>query len=107
MLYSYGDLVFDPKANETVADFVRIKIREIVHDPKVAEKLTPSHYYCAKRPILDTNYFETFNRDNVSLADVKSPMADLPVLEVISASHIVTDLTLSKPDVIYDYLAEQ
>lgn len=40
-------------------------------------------------------------------AHALAPMADLPVLEVISASHIVTDLTLSKPDVVYDYLKEQ
>ncbi|MFB5673917.1 acetoacetate decarboxylase [Paenibacillus terreus] len=40
-------------------------------------------------------------------AHALAPMADLPVLEVISASHIITDLTLSKPDVIYDYLKEQ
>lgn len=37
-------------------------------------------------------------------AHALAPMADLPVLEVISASHIVTDLTLSNPDVVYDYL---
>lgn len=80
LLYSYGDLIFDPKANELIADFVRSKIREIVHDPDVAEKLMPTYYYSTKRPIIDSNYFETFNRDNVSLIDVRSA----PIEEITS-----------------------
>lgn len=72
MLYSYKDLLVDAKANETVADFIRFKIREIVHDPEVAKKLMPAYYYATKRPIIDINYFETYNRDNVSLVDVRS-----------------------------------
>jgi cation diffusion facilitator CzcD-associated flavoprotein CzcO len=69
--YSYNDLSINPEANETVAEFIRSKIREVVKDPEVAEKLLPNYYYATKRPIIDTNYFETYNRDNVTLVDVK------------------------------------
>jgi cation diffusion facilitator CzcD-associated flavoprotein CzcO len=59
--------------NDTAADFIRNKIRKIVKDPATAEKLADiDHPYAAKRPPIDTNYFETFNRDNVSLVDVRA-----------------------------------
>lgn len=69
--YSYNDLSLTPEANETVAKFIRTKIREVVKDQEVAEKLLPNFYYGTKRPIIDTDYFETFNRGNVTLVDVK------------------------------------
>ncbi|MFB4162961.1 flavin-containing monooxygenase [Alteribacillus sp. JSM 102045] len=69
---TYGDLTIDKAANETVSSFIRSKIREVVKDSKTAEKLMPTYYYATKRPITDTNYFETYNRDNVTLVDVKS-----------------------------------
>ncbi|MBS4192811.1 NAD(P)/FAD-dependent oxidoreductase [Bacillus sp. FJAT-49705] len=75
---TYNDLLVNGEANETASEFIRSKIDEIVKDPKVAEKLKPSYYYSAKRPVLDTNYYETFNRENVTLADVKSA----PILEI-------------------------
>jgi cation diffusion facilitator CzcD-associated flavoprotein CzcO len=73
LLGAYGDLVINREANDTVADFVRSKIREIVHDPAVAEKLMPKdHPLGTKRLCVDTNYYATFNRDNVTLVDVRS-----------------------------------
>jgi cation diffusion facilitator CzcD-associated flavoprotein CzcO len=69
--YSYNDLSLTPEANETVAEFIRSKIREVVKDQEVAEKLLPNFYYGTKRPIIDTDYFETYNRENVTLVDVK------------------------------------
>ncbi|WP_240613531.1 flavin-containing monooxygenase [Pueribacillus theae] len=68
---TYGDLTTNEAANETLSDFLRSKIRKVVKDPKVAEKLMPDYFYFTKRPIIDTNYYETFNRDNVTLVDVK------------------------------------
>uniref|UniRef100_UPI003F4949F8 flavin-containing monooxygenase n=1 Tax=Cupriavidus yeoncheonensis TaxID=1462994 RepID=UPI003F4949F8 len=68
----YKDLVTDASANETVCEFIRGKIREIVKDPKIAAKLTPTYLYGVKRPVMDTGYFETYNRDNVTLVDVKA-----------------------------------
>lgn len=77
---AFHDLLLSEEANETAAEFVRGKIREVVRDPETAEKLCPTdHPIGTKRPPVDTlGYYETFNRDNVSLVDVK----DNPVAEV-------------------------
>jgi cation diffusion facilitator CzcD-associated flavoprotein CzcO len=76
---SFGDLLSDQKANDTAADFIRAKICETVNDQNVAKKLLPNdHPYATKRPPIDTNYFETFNRDNVLLVDVReSPIEEI------------------------------
>ena len=69
----FQDISFDKKANDVAADFIKRKIRSIVKDPETAKKLTDiDHPYATKRPPIDTNYFETFNRDNVTLVDVKA-----------------------------------
>jgi cyclohexanone monooxygenase len=67
---SFSDLLLHPEANETAADFVRRKIRETVHDPKVADLLTPRNIIGCKRLCVDTGYWETFNRPNVTLVDI-------------------------------------
>jgi cation diffusion facilitator CzcD-associated flavoprotein CzcO len=69
-LSAFGDLLFDHKSNETAAEFVRAKIRGIVRDPTVAAKLSPKQVIGCKRLCVDTNYYATFNRPNVSLVDV-------------------------------------
>ena len=70
---TFQDLLQDKGANNTAADFIRSKIRQIVKDPATAEKLADiDHPYAAKRPPIDTDYFETFNRDNVALVDVRA-----------------------------------
>lgn len=72
-LYAYKDLLVSKEANETACEFVRNKIRSIVKDPVVAEKLLPrDHHIGTKRLCLDTGYFETYNRPNVTLVDVRS-----------------------------------
>ena len=69
---AYNDLLFDETANATAADFVREKIRAIVKDPAVAEALSPrDHFIGTKRICLDSGYYETFNRDNVSLVNLR------------------------------------
>ena len=69
----FRDLLVDKAANDTAAEFIRNKIRQIVKDPATAAKLADiDHPYAAKRPPIDTDYFETFNRDNVSLVDVRA-----------------------------------
>jgi cyclohexanone monooxygenase len=60
------------ESNEVVAGFVRDKIRQIVDDPEVAEKLLPQHAVGCKRPCVDTRYFETFNRPDVHLVDIRA-----------------------------------
>jgi len=69
---TFADMGTNPEANETACEFLREKIRSIVRDPETAETLCPKdHYYGTKRPCLDTHYFETFNRPNVRLVDLR------------------------------------
>lgn len=71
-LDSYRDIMLDPAANETAAEFIREKIRSRVTDPEIADRLTPTSYpYGSKRPPLETNYYEAFNRPNVTLVDLR------------------------------------
>ena len=70
---SFRDILLDKGANDTAAEFLKNKIRQIVKDPATAEKLADiDHPYAAKRPPIDTGYFETFNRDNVTLVDIRA-----------------------------------
>ena len=72
-LANYQDMFFSQAANDLCADYIKRKIRNTVKDPVVAEKLIPKGYaYGTKRQPLDTNYYETFNKDNVLLVDAKS-----------------------------------
>ncbi len=68
----FNDTSSNPDSNATAAAFVHEKIRSIVKDPVLAEKLLPKSFpFGTKRMCLDTNYYATFNRDNVSLVDIK------------------------------------
>ena len=72
ILASYRDLTRDLAANEKAAEFVRSKIRELVRDPEVAERLCPRGYpFGSKRLVLEIGYYDAFNRDNVRLVDVR------------------------------------
>jgi cyclohexanone monooxygenase len=69
----YNNLALDKAANDTAADFVREKIAEIVRDPQTAKLLQPNnHPIGSKRICIDTDYFATFNRPNVTLVDIRS-----------------------------------
>jgi len=70
-LGAYADVMLDPNANEIAASFVREKIKEIVTDPEVAENLCPEHTIGCKRLCVDNEYYETFNKPNVSLINIK------------------------------------
>ncbi|KEI44726.1 flavin-containing monooxygenase [Saccharopolyspora rectivirgula] len=77
MFGTFSDIATDPEANEAAATFIRSKIAEIVEDPETARKLTPTEPY-ARRPLCSKGYYETFNRDNVSLVDIKeNPIAEI------------------------------
>lgn len=74
---TFADTMMDEASNTVVADFVRDKIRETVKDPEVAEKLCPtSHPIGTKRICVDSDYFATYNRDNVDLVDIKENPID-------------------------------
>jgi cyclohexanone monooxygenase len=78
-MHAYNDLVIDERANETAADFVRRKIGEIVKNPRTAELLSPKDYpIFTKRICVDTDYYATFNRPNVTLVDIRSD----PIVEI-------------------------
>jgi cation diffusion facilitator CzcD-associated flavoprotein CzcO len=78
-LGAFSDLRIRRESNETAAEFVRARIRATVRDPAVAEALLPRTYPLGTRRLcVDTHYYETFNRDNVTLVDVKtSPIEEL------------------------------
>ncbi len=83
---TFQDMLVSQEANDTAADFIKRKIRSIVKDPRTAAILSDiDHPYAAKRPPIDTDYFETYNRPNVSLVDVKATP-----IERISAAGICT-----------------
>lgn len=93
MFGSFRDLLVDPRINEFAADFVREKIRETVKDPATAEKLIPKGYPIGtKRLPLDAGYFETFNRPNVSLVDLRETPIVSIVEEGVQTSAGVTHL---------------
>jgi len=69
---AYADLLTNKEANDTAAEFFRAKIRAIVRDPELARALTPTDYPLGtKRLCVDTGYYDTFNRDNVTLVDLR------------------------------------
>ena len=77
--HAFNDIFVNKQANDTAAEFVRSKIRSIVRDPAVAETLCPyNHPIGTKRICVDTNYYATFNRENVTLVDIRrSPIEEV------------------------------
>ena len=70
---NFRDILTSEEANAAAADFIKRKIRSIVKDPETASKLAEiDHPYAAKRPPIDSFYFETFNRENVTLEDIRA-----------------------------------
>ena len=81
----FSDLMTNRDANETASEFMRAKIRDTVEDPETAERLCPTtHPMGSKRLCVDTDYYQTFNRDNVTLIDI----AEAPI-ERLSANGLV------------------
>jgi cation diffusion facilitator CzcD-associated flavoprotein CzcO len=98
LMLAYNDLIYDKEANDTAAEFVRDKIRQTVKDPTVAELLCPTdHPMGTKRPCLDTNYYATYNRDDVHLVDVRST----PILEITPTGIRTTEKDYEFDTIIY------
>ena len=68
---SWGDVFFDIESNQMAAKLYGEAVGRIVTDPETAAALTPSHPFGCKRPIIDQGYYQTFNRDNVTLVDLR------------------------------------
>lgn len=72
LMSTFSDIQLDEDANNEVAEFIRDRIRNTVKDKQTADDLTPKAYpYATKRPCIDTNYYETYNRENVSLVNLR------------------------------------
>jgi cation diffusion facilitator CzcD-associated flavoprotein CzcO len=75
---NWGDIFFDIDANRMAATLYGEAVARIVNDPDTAASLVPDHPFACKRPIIDQGYYETFNRDNVTLVDLrKAPIRDV------------------------------
>jgi len=71
-MLAFGDMLVNAETNRFASSFVDRKIREIVKDPHKADILTPQNLAIgARRLCLDTDYYATYNRENVELVDVK------------------------------------
>jgi cyclohexanone monooxygenase len=78
-LETFSDYLVNKASNDTVSEFIRGKIRGMVKDPAVGELLAPKdHPFFTKRPPLENGYYESFNRDNVTLLDARS----VPIEEI-------------------------
>ncbi len=76
---TFADAFMNPEAAEFISEFVRGKIRARIKDPAVAEKLIPKDYQFGTRRVpLENGYFDVFNRDNVTLVDLRED----PILSV-------------------------
>jgi cyclohexanone monooxygenase len=92
MFGAFNDIALNEEANEAAAAFIRRKIAEIVEDPETARKLTPTDLY-AKRPLCNWNYYEVYNRDNVSLVSIKeNPIVEITPRGVLTADGVEHEL---------------
>ena len=97
-MLAFSDVLFNAEANETVAEFVRSQIRSVVKDPVVAEDLCPSdHFVGTKRLCVDTGYYGTFNRDNVTLVNVRRT----PITRITATGIDTTDASFEFDAIIY------
>ncbi|GGE20209.1 cyclohexanone monooxygenase [Polymorphobacter glacialis] len=88
MFTSFNDLTVDLKANDTIAEYIGAKIRDTVRDPATAEVLCDfNHPAGTKRPPIDTDYYETFNRDNVNVVSIRTN----PIREIMADGIILQD----------------
>ncbi len=93
---AYADINMDPAAANRVGEFFADNIRARVNDPDLAEKLIPhDHYVMTKRLCVDTGYYESFNRDNVDLVDLRATP-----IETIVADGVRVGGTLIKADAL-------
>ena len=97
-LYSFTDLLVNKESNETASEFVRQKIRATVKDPRTAELLCANdHPIGTKRLILDTDYYETYNRDNVTLVDIRNK----PITEITPAGLRTADADYALDAIVF------
>eukprot|EP00746_Dinoflagellata_sp_MGD_P149057 gnl/MRDRNA2_/MRDRNA2_81151_c0_seq4.p1 gnl/MRDRNA2_/MRDRNA2_81151_c0~~gnl/MRDRNA2_/MRDRNA2_81151_c0_seq4.p1 ORF type:complete len:527 (+),score=88.67 gnl/MRDRNA2_/MRDRNA2_81151_c0_seq4:93-1673(+) len=97
----FFDLAINEEANATCADFIRNKIRQTVKNPDTAELLCPRNFYGCKRLCVDSFYFETYNRPNVTLVDInKEHEGSTPIQRVTKDGILTSNGTEYKVDAI-------
>lgn len=95
-VHAYKDIYLDKTSNDTAAEFVRARIRDLVQDPSRAEMLSPTdHPLGSKRICVGSDYYETFNRENVTLVNLR----DEPI-EAITAAGLRTSRTEYALDIL-------
>ncbi|GBD23149.1 Phenylacetone monooxygenase [bacterium HR29] len=93
----FNDLGLNEEANRTAVEFFAEKIREIVRDPNVADLLTPKYPFGTKRPPLEHGYYETFNRPNVTLVDVRTS----PIVRITPRGIETADREYELDDIVF------
>jgi len=96
-LRAFSDLLLDENANETAAAFIRDKIAEQVDDPRTAELLSPDTLVGCKRLCVDTGYYQTYNRPDVSLVDVSAS----PIERIDPAGPVVDGQVYEVDDIVF------
>jgi cation diffusion facilitator CzcD-associated flavoprotein CzcO len=95
---NFKDVPTDPKANKAMSDFIADKIRQRVNDPEVAEKLIPKdHGFGTRRVPLETQYYESYNRDNVELIDI----IETPIEKITPKGIVTSDREFEFDLIIY------
>ena len=95
MFGGFDDVATNPEANEAACQFIRNKIAQIVKDPEKARKLQPHDYY-ARRPLCDGGYYKQFNRDHMSIVDLK----ETPITSITANGIVTSDNVEHQLDVI-------
>ncbi len=86
-LGAFSDLLLNQESNDSIAEFVRGKIRSVVKDPEVAQLLSPDNVFGCKRLCVDSGYYETFNLPHVDLVDV----SETPIQYFTETGLVVAD----------------
>lgn len=96
MIAAYPDTTTNMEVNAAVAEFVKRKTLERIPKPELADKLMPQYPFAAKRLCVDTNYYETYARDNISLVDLR----DTSIKRIEASGVRLADDTLVELDVL-------
>lgn len=95
---TFKDILLNQESNDTASEFVCRKIAEQIDDPALRDKLTPKGFpFGTRRPSVDSGYFATFNRPNVSLVDIH----ETPIQEFTATGIRTTDAELPFDIIIY------
>lgn len=88
----WSDVLFDIEANRMATELYGQAIARIVDDPETAASLVPDYPFACKRPIIDQGYYPTFNRENVTLVDLRREPIEMVVPEGIRTADRIIEL---------------